>query len=245
MISIIIPAKNEERTIGKTIRAAKSCFPDLDKEIIVIDGKSKDKTVEIAKKERVKVIVQRDSGKGNAMKLGFEHSSGEIVVFTDADIQNFGKKWIENIVKPILDDKADVVLGWCSSPYFKVATEAVYKPLIRLLFPEVEERISFEPLTGQRAFKRTVLSKIKFFPNFGVEAAMNIDLVNMRPVPRIEEIFLGKKLEVYKGSTFMTKEIIEAIISKAKEYDRFSRIKERNFIDVIKIFNKEMSKLKG
>jgi glycosyltransferase involved in cell wall biosynthesis len=242
LLSIIIPAKNEEKTIKNTISVAKKCFPNIQKEIIVVAANPL--TEKAIKKEGVVVLRQKDKGKGNAMKLGFGNSSGEIVVFSDADIQNLEKSWIEKIVKPILDNKADVVLGWCRSPYFKVATETVYKPLMELLFPEVKKKISFEKesLTGQRAFKRPILSKLDLFPNFGVETAMNIDLTFLKPPTRIKEVFLGEKLEAYKGSTFMVQEIVEVIIAKAKEYNRFSRIKERNYVEAIKLFSRTIEK---
>lgn len=237
MISIIIPAKNERKTIGKTIRIAKMCFPNHRKEIIIVAGDRG--TADTANRENVrdvKVIIQKNQGKGNALKLGFENSSGDVIIFSDADITNLNKNWIENIAKPILRNKADVCLGCYTTPWFQVATETVYRPLIKLVFPEVEEKIKSQPLTGQRAFKRWVLEKIDFYPNFGFETAINIDLV-LKIRPRIKEIFLGEKIDVYKSHENLVSDLIKAIIAKAKEYNRFDRIEKSNIKKVLKTFN--------
>ncbi len=235
MLSIIITSKNEEKTISNTILSAKKSFPKMKKEVLLVDNSS-DRTAEIAKKEGVdKILVQQDTGKGNAMRLGFENSSGDIISFTDADISNINEKWIECVVEPILKNEADATIGCYTSPFFMTATETVYRPLIKLLFSEVEKCIISQPLSGQRAFRRKVLEQLELFPSMGVEAAMNIDLV-MKKI-NITEVPLPEKIDRYKGNLQMVPDIIEAIIDMAKKYERYDKLKNSNFKNVIELFH--------
>ena len=85
-ISIIIPAYNEERYIGRTLDSIKQLDTNgWQVEIIVVNGSSTDKTVEIAQSYGVEVINEPHKGIGFARQQGLKHAKGEIVVFTDAD----------------------------------------------------------------------------------------------------------------------------------------------------------------
>ena len=99
MISIIIPTLNEEKIIENTLKSLKE-LRDYDYEIIVSDGGSKDRTIEIAKKYGAKVIVYNGIPRqtiGGGRNLGASIASGDFFVFLDADvlipdINNFFKK---------------------------------------------------------------------------------------------------------------------------------------------------------
>jgi glycosyltransferase involved in cell wall biosynthesis len=105
-ITVVIPALNEERTIGEII---KKCKPHAD-EIIVVDGHSTDKTREIAQNLGAKIILDHKKGKGEAMRSSIAHISGDITVFLDADGSHEPKD-IPLLIEPILKDKADHVTG--------------------------------------------------------------------------------------------------------------------------------------
>ncbi|HEX4850351.1 MAG TPA: glycosyltransferase, partial [Puia sp.] len=82
MISVIIPALNEEKTIRKVIRQAKR--NELVSEIIVVDDQSTDNTVKEARQESVRVITSTQLGKGDSMREGMMLARNEILVFLDA-----------------------------------------------------------------------------------------------------------------------------------------------------------------
>lgn len=82
MISIVIPALNEEKGIGKVIDS----IPKMkDTEILVIDGNSSDNTVKIARKKGARVIIEKRKGYGRAYKTGFINAKGNVIVTLDAD----------------------------------------------------------------------------------------------------------------------------------------------------------------
>ncbi|HHT9126341.1 MAG TPA: TIGR04283 family arsenosugar biosynthesis glycosyltransferase [Candidatus Brocadiia bacterium] len=85
MISIIIPALNEEDSIGATLEYLKGCIADAKVEIIVADGGSKDKTSEIASKYGVSVLTGTDSSRAFLMNLGAKEAKGDVLFFLHAD----------------------------------------------------------------------------------------------------------------------------------------------------------------
>jgi len=84
MISVIIPTLEEERYIGKTLANLIKFIPEI--EIIVVDGGSKDKTVEIARRYTDKVFRITERGISKAKNLGAKYAQGDILVFIDADV---------------------------------------------------------------------------------------------------------------------------------------------------------------
>ncbi len=111
-ISIIIPCYNEEENIGECIRR----IPKLEKssEILVVDDGSSDRTAEMArnaKRENIMVIrYVKNRGKGYAFRVGLKNARGEVVLIQDADMATPPED-IPNIVKPILEGRADFVNG--------------------------------------------------------------------------------------------------------------------------------------
>jgi len=112
-LSIIIPVYNEEKTIGKLLKKVKSVrIPNVEKEIIVVDGESTDRTPEILRKQNgIKVVLnENDRGKGSAVRKGLEFSSGSVVIIQDADLE-YEPEDIVPCVRPIFRKRAKVVYG--------------------------------------------------------------------------------------------------------------------------------------
>ncbi len=98
MITIIIPALNEEITIAKVVRHCWS--KPLVSEVIVVDDQSFDKTVQYAIEAGAKVITSTKIGKGASMKDGMLCAKNEIIVFLDGDIDPYPEKMIEQMTAP-------------------------------------------------------------------------------------------------------------------------------------------------
>ena len=107
--SVIIPAYNEGKTIGKTLESLREqSYRDF--EIIVVNDGSSDRTAEIAKKNGAKVITQQNAGPAAARNNGARNAKGEIVVFIDADCVA-DERWLEHMLKPFSDKDIAGVQG--------------------------------------------------------------------------------------------------------------------------------------
>lgn len=114
-LSVIIPAFNEESTVGEIIRQVREV--PISKEIIVIDDGSSDNTsVEVEKAaaqpgDVVKVFtLPVNLGKGAAVRIGYKMARGDIIIIQDADLELNPQEY-PKLIDPILDGQADVVYG--------------------------------------------------------------------------------------------------------------------------------------
>lgn len=107
-VSFIIPAYNEEESIGRLLETIITIYPDS--KILVIDNNSNDKTAEIASNLCVEVIFEKKQGKAHAMRTGFSHSDSKYVVMLDAD-NTYDPNDAERLVEPLRNGEVDLVLG--------------------------------------------------------------------------------------------------------------------------------------
>ena len=105
-VSVVIPARNEERSLGMIIQRS---LPFCD-EVVVVDGHSTDGTVQVAKKHGVKVVHDHRKGKGDAIRVGAQAATQDVVVFIDAD-GSHDPADIPRLVAPILHGESDLVIG--------------------------------------------------------------------------------------------------------------------------------------
>lgn len=209
-LSVIIPAFNEQKNIKKVIRLVKK-NENVD-DIIVVDNNSTDKTAIIAKNENVKVVLCKEQGKGYAIEKGMKEAKNDIVIFIDADISNYSTDLIQTLALPIINNEADFVKSMFERSGGRV-TELVAKPLLDILFPEVYK--FSQPLSGMIAGKKSILSKIEFEKDYGVDIGILLDMIKMNV--RIKEVHIGKiknDSQQWKNLEKMSKEVMNAIISR-------------------------------
>jgi len=115
-LSVVIPVYNEVNTIEKVLERVKAVHIPLEKEIIIVDDGSTDGTREkLSEIQRadpsLKIILhERNMGKGAALRTGFQHVTGQIVIIQDADLE-YDPSEYPRLLEPILDGRADVVYG--------------------------------------------------------------------------------------------------------------------------------------
>ncbi len=211
MITVIIPTLNEETTIGWVVSLAIKS-PHVT-EVIVVDDKSMDNTVEEARKAGATIITSTKLGKGASMKDGILVARNEIIVFLDADITTYPENIIALLTEPIILRKADFVKSYFSRQAGRV-TELVAKPLLSILYPGFP---SFQqPLSGMIACKKILFNTIHFEEGYGVDIGLLIDMYQAGA--KIEEVRIGhieNRMQSLEELGKMSKQVASTIIKKS------------------------------
>ncbi|HET8721346.1 MAG TPA: glycosyltransferase family 2 protein [Nitrospira sp.] len=112
-ISVIIPAYNEEHTIAAVIQRVQAVpLEGIEKEIIVVDDASTDRTAEVLDGIRnIRAIRhEKNEGKGSALATGIDAASGDVVIFQDADLE-YAPEDYPAVLQPLIDGCCDAVMG--------------------------------------------------------------------------------------------------------------------------------------
>ncbi len=114
-LSIIVPVYNEENTIIKILEKVSEVeIEGVNKEVIVIDDCSTDKTLNLLEKNKYLfdelIKLSKNSGKGEAVKKGLMKASGQYILFQDADLE-YEPKDYKKLLEPVLLFDADLVIG--------------------------------------------------------------------------------------------------------------------------------------
>ena len=209
-ITVIIPARNEQRTIGKIVNLVKE--NKNVKQIIVVDNNSSDDTAKIAVNAGAEVVFCEKQGKGYAMETGLAQVKNDIVVFLDADIEDYQSNLIELLTDDIINDKVDFTKSTFERKGGRV-TELVAKPLLKIAYPELP---SFsQPLSGMIAGKKEVFDQITFEKDYGVDVGILLDIIALKV--RYKEVNIGKLTNDQHEWSFLNKmaeEVMMAIIKR-------------------------------
>lgn len=211
MISVIIPALNEEKTIGQVVQLARKS-PHVT-EVIVVDDKSIDKTIEKARQAGAIVITSTKLGKAASLKDGVLYATNSIVTFLDADVTSYPENIVHLLTGPIIYNKADFTKS-CYSRQASRVSERVAKPLLSILYPDFPS--FWQPLSGMIAGKKDLFEKINFEEGYGVDIGILIDMHQMGA--RIEEISIGhieNKNQPLEDMAIASKQVAEVILRKS------------------------------
>lgn len=208
-LAVVIPAYNEEATIAEMIQRVNAVdLGGLDLEIIVVDDGSRDRTREILRTiSGIRVVLhERNSGKGAAVKSGFQAATGDIVLIQDADLeydpQDYGA-----LLQPILDGRVEAVIGsrfllerlrffgkGAKSPFF---THYIGNKLIVALTNSLYWHSSTDYEGGLKAFSKRVVDSIPIEAN-GFEYDNELICKLLRRGHRIAEVPIKYRPRTYE-----------------------------------------------
>lgn len=211
MITVIIPALNEEKTIAQVVAIAGN--DERVTEVIVVDDCSTDQTVQQALQAGASVISSGKIGKGDSMKDGLAAARNEIIAFLDADITTYPKNIIQLLTAPIIREEADFVKS-CFSRQAGRVTELVAKPLLSLFYPFFPD--FKQPLSGMIAGKKQFLKQCEFEEGYGVDIGVLIDMYRFGA--RIIEVSIGaieNRMHPLEKLGKMSIEVSRTILKKA------------------------------
>jgi glucosyl-3-phosphoglycerate synthase len=214
-VSLVVPARNEAATVGDVVGKVRDALMDsaaLLDEIVVIDSDSTDDTYTVA--EDAGAVVHRAAevrpdlgthpGKGEAMWKSLFVTTGDLLVFIDADLLDWDTHFVPGLLGPLLHDEAvALVKGFYERPLGSGSdgqghrleggrvTELVARPLIALLFPQLTGLV--QPLAGEWAIRRDLFVSLDVPTGYAVELATLVDTVAGLGLDAIAQVDLGTR----------------------------------------------------
>jgi glucosyl-3-phosphoglycerate synthase len=210
--TLILPARNVAGTIGHILGMvaslrARTGLPD---QVVVVDADSSDGTADIARRLGAEVYSENAllhefgpaQGKGDAMWRSLSVARGDIVMFADADTEDFGEHFVYGTLGPLL---ADPGIAFCKAAYRRPftqgeksvvdgggrVTELMAKPLLNHFYPELAGFV--QPLAGEFAVRRDLLTRVPFITGYGVEIGLLIDILAEVGLAGMAQVDLGSR----------------------------------------------------
>jgi glucosyl-3-phosphoglycerate synthase len=219
-ISVVIPARNEQRTVaavvGAIARALVEDVPLVD-ELVVMDSDSTDATAQAASRAGAEVHRTAEvmpsagsfPGKGEALWKSLHVTSGDVLVFVDADLTSWGPHFVSGLVGPLLaESQVQLVKGFYTRVRTETdgststeggrVTELVARPLISLWWPELAGVV--QPLAGEWAARRSLMESLSIPVGYGVELATLMDTVTRHGLDAVAQVDLGSRAHRHQAN---------------------------------------------
>jgi glucosyl-3-phosphoglycerate synthase len=234
-VSVCIPARNEVGNVGPICRQIVGALmrpgEALVDELLVFDDGSTDTTAAAARNAGATVVRVADilpdagpgSGKGNVLWKSVAASTGDIIVWCDADLTSFSPAYVTRMIAPLLEDSTiDLVKAFYERLVDERGagggrvTELVARPMLSRYFPELATVL--QPLGGEYAGRRSLLERLPFFQSYGVETGILIDTLRLVGLDRIAQVDLGYRGHRHRPLHQLTEQaaqIIAVILQRA------------------------------
>lgn len=218
-VSVVIPARNEAATVAAVVGQIRTALQagGLVDELIVLDSDSTDDTAAIARMAGATVFAARDidtgtaasPGKGEALWKSLFVSTGDLLVFIDADLTDWGPHFVTGLLGPLLTDPGTLLVkGFYdrladdlpeqpgaeaapAAPQGGRVTELVARPLLNLYWPELAAVV--QPLAGEWAVRRSLMESLPVPVGYGVEFATLTDTWRRHGLAAIAQVDLGRR----------------------------------------------------
>ncbi|HEY6423007.1 MAG TPA: glucosyl-3-phosphoglycerate synthase [Pseudonocardiaceae bacterium] len=213
-VSVVLPALNEEATVGALVRALRPLVGGLVDELVVMDSGSTDRTVEVAHLAGARVVHRSDvlpelepwPGKGEVLWRSLAATSGDLLVFIDSDLVDFDSGFVPALLGPLLlgqrrstGRRIQLVKGFYRRPLRMESvevgtgggrvTELLARPLLSALRPELAGVV--QPLGGEYAARREFLESVPFAAGYGVEIGLLLDVHTGHGLDGLAQVNLG------------------------------------------------------
>lgn len=213
-VSVVLPALDEESTVGAIVETIRTRLVDVPRplvdELVVLDSGSTDATSAVARAAGARVVhrdevlpdVPSVTGKGEALWRSLAATSGDLVVFVDADLTSFEACFVTGLLGPLLTDPS---IAFVKAMYDRPlasgevvhpagggrVTELVARPLLNLHWPQLAGFV--QPLAGEYAARRTLLERLPFATGYGVEVALLVDTLHAVGLDAMAQVDLGER----------------------------------------------------
>jgi glucosyl-3-phosphoglycerate synthase len=233
-ISVVLPALNEEETVASVVETITPLLGGLVDEIIVLDSGSTDDTeiraiaagAKVVSRETALPEVPPNPGKGEVLWRSLAAATGDIIVFVDSDLIEPDPMFVPRLVGPLLTrDGIHLVKAFYRRP-LKVSgsedangggrvTELVARPLLAALRPDLG--CVLQPLGGEYAGTRELLTSVPFAPGYGVEIGLLIDTYDRLGLDAIAQVNLGVRAHRNRPLTelgAMSRQVMATLLSR-------------------------------
>jgi glucosyl-3-phosphoglycerate synthase len=237
-ITVCVPTRETAATIAAILRdLAALRDAGLVDQILVVDAGSADGTAAIAAAAGAEVFQEDEllpeqgpvEGKGDAMWRALSVATGELVVYLDGDTRDFGAHYVTGLLGPLLQSpRVEFVKGFYRRPLSIEeveiedgggrVTELSARPLLELLVPALGE--FRQPLAGECAGSRSLLTRIPYSTGYGVEIAMLVDVWRRVGIERMAQVDLGCKRNSHQSLAAlaeMSRDVIAALVARLRE----------------------------
>jgi glucosyl-3-phosphoglycerate synthase len=222
--AVILPARNEARTVGAIVRSVLAdAGPGLVDEIVVVDSASTDETAEIATRAGARVVTAAAAGKGEAMWQGVAATDADLIVFIDADLERFDPRFVPSLLGPLVAGEgvalvkgaydrrteADVTVGGGR------VTELTARPLLAAFWPELGRIV--QPLGGEYAARRDLLEQLPFRCGYGVDIGLLLDTDDLLGPGAIAQVDLHERFHSHSDLSAlgrMAAEVLHTVIDR-------------------------------
>lgn len=228
-IAVVIPARNEEKTIASVVREITGNLGPLADDVIVMDSLSSDATARCAAEAGAEVHSVGDvrpdlgvhAGKGEALWKSLFVTDADLLVFIDADLTDWGAHFVTGLTGPLLANPEimlvrgfyDRVLNAGSSPSLEGGrvTELLARPWLALHRPALGGVI--QPLAGEWAIRRSAFEQLDIPMGYGIELSTLLDIHDRFGLAAITQVDLGRRAHRHQSLHDLSAMSLELLVT--------------------------------